>query len=165
MIRLTASAPASAAAAAIGTTSVTFGVSLAMIGSGQARQDPPDQPADGRGVDSQVEPVADVRAGDVQLDRRQARLDAEHLGHRHELVLVLAGDVGDHRRAHRAQVRQVVLDEVLDAVVVQADRVEQARRGLDRPRGRVARAGRNVTVLGITPPSRSSRTNGAISRT
>ncbi len=34
LIRLTASAPASAAAAAIGTTSVTFGVSLAMTGSG-----------------------------------------------------------------------------------------------------------------------------------
>ena len=36
LIRLTASAPPSAAAAAIGTMSVTFGVSLAMIGSGQA---------------------------------------------------------------------------------------------------------------------------------
>ena len=40
LIRLTASAPASAAAAAIGTMSVTFGVSLAMIGSGQARRGP-----------------------------------------------------------------------------------------------------------------------------
>ena len=52
-----------------------------------------------------------------------------------------------------------------DPVVVQADRVEQPRGRLDRARGRVARRGRNVTVLGITPPSRSRRTNGSISRT
>ncbi len=49
--------------------------------------------------------MADVRAGDVQLDRRQARLGAQHLGHRDELIFVLAGDVRDHRRAHRAEVR------------------------------------------------------------
>ena len=79
--------------------------------------------------------MADVRAGDVQLDRRQARLRAQHLGHRDELVFVLAGDVGDHRRAHRAEIRQMMLDEMRDAVVVQADRVEQARGGLDRAQG------------------------------
>ena len=50
-------------------------------------------------------------------------------------------------------------NEVLDAVVVQADRVEQSRRRFDGARGGVARRGLKVTVLGITPPSRSIRTN------
>ena len=122
-----------------------------MIGSGQADADPPHQSADRAGIDTQVEPMADVRAGDVQLDRRQARLDAEHLGHRHELVLVLAGDVGDHRRAHRAEIRQVMLDEMRDAVVIQPDRVEEARGGLDRPWGRVARSRAERHRLGDHP--------------
>ena len=38
-----------------------------------------------------------------------------------------------------------------DAVVVQADRVEQARGGLDRPRGRVPRAGPERHRLGDHP--------------
>ncbi len=139
LIRLTASAPASAAAAAIGTMSVTFGVSLAMIGSGQACANAPHELAHGFGVDAEVEPVADVRARDVQLDRREARLRAQHLGHGDELVLVFPGDVGDHRRAHRAQVRKMVGDEVLDAVVIQADRVEQSRGRLGGTRGWVSR--------------------------
>ena len=41
----------------------------------------------------------------------------------------------------RAEIRQVVLAKVGDAVVIQADRVEQARGRLDRARGRIARAG------------------------
>ena len=116
------------------TMSVTFGVSLAIIGSGPASRTAADDPLDGRGVDPEVEAVAHVRARDVQLDRRQPRLLAEHRGHRDELVLVLARDVGDHRRADGPEVGQVVATEVVDPVVVEADRVEQAGGGLDRPR-------------------------------
>ena len=98
LIRLTASAPASAAAAAIGTRSVTLGVSLAMTGSGQAARTLP--PAShGRGTDSQVESVAHIWTGDIEFDRGQTGLIAEHLRHGDELVFVFAGDVGDHRRA------------------------------------------------------------------
>ena len=66
LIRLTASAPASAAAAAMGTMSCTFGVNLAMIGKGQAPTDPSDQPAHRAGIDSQVQAMAHVGTGDVE---------------------------------------------------------------------------------------------------
>ena len=51
-----------------------------------------------------------------------------------------AGDADDDRRAQPGQVRQLMLDEGLDAVVVQADRIEHAAGGFDRPPGRIAAA-------------------------
>ena len=59
----------------------------------------------------------------------------------------------------------MMVAEMVDAVVVQTDRVEQARRRLDGARVGLPALGWNVTVLGTTPPSRSSRMNPAISRT
>ena len=61
-------------------------------------------------------------------------------GHSHELVVRAAGDADDDRHAERRQVRQMVRDERLDAVVVQADRVEHAGGGFDRSPRRVAGA-------------------------
>ena len=57
--------------------SVTLGVSLAITGTRADRTDATDEPADGIGVDAQVEAVADVRARDVQLDRVEAGVAAD----------------------------------------------------------------------------------------
>src|SRR5271157_5218346 len=99
LIRLTASAPASAAAAAMGTMSLTFGVSLAMIGKGQAlftrRTSRPTAPAS----TPRSRPWLTLGQEDVELDGRQTGVLPEQLRHRDELVLVFAGDVGDDRRA------------------------------------------------------------------
>ncbi len=96
--------------------------------------------------------MADVRARKVELDRRQARLTGQHLGHRHELVLVLAGDIGDHRRADRAKIGHVVLAKMSDSIVIQPDRVEQARSGLDGARSRIAGARLERDGLGDHAP-------------
>ena len=55
-----------------------------------------------------------------------------------ELVVRPAGDADDDRHAEPSQVRHVMLDERLDAVVVQADRIEHAGGRFDRSPGRVA---------------------------
>ena len=136
----TASAPPSAAALAIGTTSVTFGVSLAMSGSGQASRHAADDPPRHRRVGGEVDAAGDVGARQVQLDARPARPSRQLRGHRDELVLGLAGDVDDDGGRQRTQVRQVMVEEVVDAVVVQADGVEHAARRLDGARRRVAGA-------------------------
>ena len=62
------------------------------------------------------------------------------------------------------QIRQVMCDERLVPVVVQADRVEHAGGGFDRSPGRVAGRGACVIVLGTIPPSRLRSTRPAISR-
>ena len=99
-----------------------------MIGSGQASRHPTDQPLDGRGSIPRSSPW--LTFGHEMFSSTAARpgVVADHLGHRDELVLVLAGDVGDDRRADRPEVGQVVAAEVVDAVVVEADGVEHARR-------------------------------------
>ena len=76
-----------------------------------------------------------------------------------------AGDIGDDRGRQRAQIRQVVRDEMVDAVVIQADGVEHPGRRLDGARRRIADArGALVTVLGMMPPSLAKSTTPAISR-
>src|SRR5262249_42590199 len=98
-----------------------------------------DAARDGR-IDGEVGAAGDVRTRQVQLQRRQARLAGQHGGHVDELVLVLAGDVGDDGGRQRAQVGQVGGGEGVDAVVVEADGVEHAGRRLDGARRRVADA-------------------------
>ena len=71
---------------------------------------------------------------------RQALLPAEQFSQLYELVFCLARDVAEDRRGKRPQVGQVMGDEVLDAVVVEANGVEHAGRRLDSPRGWVAGA-------------------------
>ena len=53
----------------------------------------------------------------------------------------------------RFEIRQVVRDEVLDAVVVQPDCIEQTRGSLGRAGVGFPARGGTSTVLGITPPA------------
>lgn len=55
-------------------------------------------------------------------------------------------------RVEPQQVRQVLLEEGLEAVVVQADRVEHARGGLDRTGRRISDAGQGGDGLGDHTP-------------
>ena len=82
----------------------------------------------------------DVRARDVQLERGHAfrvRQDARELD---ILVERAAADVDDHRRAAVAQLRQLFLDEPVDADPLQADRIEHAGGRLDDSFRRMALA-------------------------
>lgn len=92
---------------------------------------PRDESFDHLRIDSQVEPVANVGARKIEFDRGQAGFGADDLGHLDELILVFAGDVDDHRGSDGAEVRQVLADEVIESVVIEADRVEQSRGGFD----------------------------------
>ena len=136
----TASAPASAAAAAMGTMFVTFGVSLAISGRGQTAR----TPATTRRVTSGsvAKSTPPETFGQERFNSSAARpgFFADLLRHRHEFMLRLAGDVGDDGGRQRAQIRQMVSDEMIDAVVVETDGVEHARRRFDRARRRVADA-------------------------
>ena len=134
-----ASAPASSIARAIGRTSATLGESLTSSGRSVG---PPDGGRDRPGgvpVDGELEPaLADVRAADVQLD-------AGHAGHAVEppddLDVVLdrlAGHVDDDRHLPALPDRGVLLDDRVDAGVLEADRVEHPGRRLGDPRRRVA---------------------------
>ena len=81
---------------------------------------------------------ADCSAQMVQLQSRQSFRRCHHRGHLDEVVLRLAGDVGEDGGRQGAQVGNVMKQEMLDAVVVEADGVEHAGRGLDRSRRPVA---------------------------
>src|SRR5438128_568830 len=76
--------------------------------------------------------------------RGQPRLPANELRHLNELVFRCAGNIADDGGRQAPQVRQMMAEEMLDAVIVQPDRVKHARGGLDRtwrwvPRPRLAR--------------------------
>ncbi len=64
----------------------------------------------------------------------------EPTGHLHELFVRAPGNAHDDRHAERGQIGQVMGDERLDAVVVEADRVEHAGGGFDGSPRRVAGA-------------------------
>ena len=138
LINESASAPPASAARAISVMSVTLGVSLARIGQRTRLAHAGDDLFAKRGVCAEIDPAADVRAGHVQFQGVDAGDAFEPGGHRHELVGGLACDADDDRRVERGQVGQLPLDEGLDAVVVQSDRVEHAAGGFDGPRRRIA---------------------------
>ena len=133
-----ASAPPAAAALAIVGMLVTFGVSLAMIGVAVARRQsatsrshiaasvPKSTPPDTFGH----EMLSSIAAMPARPSSRRVMRD--------EFVVRPAGDADDDRHAQAGQVRQMMRDERLDAVVVEADRVEHAGGGLDRSPRRVA---------------------------
>ena len=135
----TASAPPSAAALAIATMSVTFGVSLAMSGMRAGVAAAADDAPRDVGVGGEVDPAGDVRARQVQFQPGQptaAGRSSSAISTNSSSVLPAMLPMTAVGRD--AEVRQVVVEEVVDAVVIEADGVEHAGWGLDRPRRRVA---------------------------
>ena len=142
----TASAPASSAARANDATSVTFGVSFGMIGSRVTLRTA--LTTSNGAVQAAAEldaALLDVRARDVQLDRGHALGVGQDARHLDVLVERGAADVDDDRRAARAQLGQLLVDEPVDADALQADRVQHAGRRLDDARRRDALRARRGT--------------------
>ena len=81
----------------------------------------------------------DVGAGDVDLDGVDRRL-VEAPRDLDVLLDGRAAHVGDEARLGEVELRQDVLDDVVDARVLQADGVEHAGRGLEHAVRRVAEA-------------------------
>ena len=117
---------------------VTLGVSLAMIGVAVARRQSATSRSHELGVGAEIDAARDVGAGDVEFDGGDAGEAVEPGRHADELLVRAAGDADDDRHAERGEIRQVVRDEGLDAVVIEADRVEHAGGGFDRSPRRVA---------------------------
>ncbi len=90
-------------------------------------------------IGAEIHATRHVRAGDVQLQRVHATRLLQLQCHRHILVRLAPSNAHNHARADLTQIRQVMGDEGVNAVVVQADRVEQPGRCLDRAPGRIAR--------------------------
>ncbi len=131
-----ASAPPASAARAISGDAGHVGRQLGDDRCGRGAAAVGDEPlAHGR-IGAEIDAAGDVRAGDVQLQGGDAGEAVEPGRHGHEFVVRAAGNADDDRHAERCQVRQVVRDEGLDPVVIQADRVEHASGRLDgAPRG------------------------------
>ena len=124
-----ASAPADSAARAISAMSVTFGDSLTMSGffEGHAA-------------------AFYVRAGDVHLDEVDVRV-RDLFDHALVFLDRVARDVGDDLRVVLTQEGDLLLDEAVDAGVLEADTVEDALRGLrDAGRGVAEALGRGQTL-------------------
>ena len=130
----TASAPPSAAACAIGTMSVTFGVSLAISGSGQTSRHGAHDPARSR-PDRWRSPMPPATLGHERFSssaphsRSRPTKLRRHLGNSSAVLPAMLPMIAVGKRA---QIRQVVVEEMIDAVVVEADGVEHAARRLER---------------------------------
>ena len=74
----------------------------------------------------------------MQLESRQSGFFPNSLSHLDEFVLVLAGDIRDDDRGQGSQIREMMSNEMFDAVIVEANGIEHARCSLDRPRRLVA---------------------------
>ena len=77
-------------------------------------------------IGREVDPAAHIRARDVEFDGRDLFERIQSLGHLAELGNVVPGDVDDDGRAQAEQIAQVLVEKRLDAVVVQADGVQQS---------------------------------------
>ncbi len=93
-----------------------------------------------RRIGAEIDPAADIGAGDIQFQGIHAGQAVEPGRHVDELLLALARDADDDLRAQPGQIGQQMGDERLDAVVVQADRIEHAAAGFAGPRRRIAGA-------------------------
>ena len=145
------SAPASAQARAMCTMSVTSGDSLAntgCAGSAARRTAPMTRERRDRVAREDLAAALDIRAGDVDLERRHRRVAGSLRAGVDELVGVPAGDRDDGPRAVLGQPGQVVRDERVDPRALQPDRVEHAAGRLGHPRGRATRPRRRHDRLG-----------------
>ena len=88
-----------------------------------------------------------VRAGDVQFNHVDIGL-VEPFCNRDTFFNGRAGNVGKNYRVLGQQVRQFPVNKGINARILQADRVQHARRCFCNSRGGVARTGRNGRSLG-----------------
>ena len=80
-------------------------------------------------IGPQIDTMAHVGAGDVQLQASDAGHPLQAIGQLHKLPLIGASDAHDHRRPTPEQKGELGLQEGVDAVVVEPDRIEQAGGG------------------------------------
>ena len=101
-------------------------------------------PLDRRGrlgrIGAHDEAGLDVRARDVQLDHRHLVARPDGRDERRELVAAEAHHRDDQRHGQLGELRQVRLEEAVEPLVRQPDRVDQPGRRLPQPRRRVALA-------------------------
>jgi hypothetical protein len=91
-------------------------------------------------VGAHHEACLDVRAGDVELDQGDLGPHADRPHQPLDLLGAEAHHGDDQRDRQLRQGRQVLAQEALEALVGQPDRVDQASRGLEQARRRVALA-------------------------
>jgi hypothetical protein len=144
LIAVSASAPASAIARAMGRMSATFGESFHEQRQIRHAPDRRRDLARGVGIDRELEPAtADVRARDVELDPGDARDSLEAARDLDVVADGLACDVDEDRDLPRRPGRRVLLDDRIDARVLQTDRVEH-------PAGRLGHAGVGFPMRGLS---------------
>ncbi len=148
LISETASAPPSCAANAHAATSAQLGVSLTIKRLVQLRSDGAQHTLQRDRVGTDVKAGVHVGTGDVQLHRGYLRARVARSQQLRDLLGGGAHHVGDERHGQTCELGQVLCDVALQALVGQADRVDQAGLGLPQPRRRVAGAWRERDRLG-----------------
>ena len=99
------------------------------------------------GIGAEVDTMADVWAGDIEFQCHNARHPFETIGQLHKLHLIRAGNAHDHRRTTVSQEGQLLAQKSVDAVIVEADRVEQTGRRFHSPPRHVALPGQRGDCL------------------
>ena len=148
LISETASAPPSSAATATAAGSATFGVSFTISGFAvSGRSGLEQRPRLGRLL-ADDQPGLDVRAGDVELDRRDlvARRRPRSTSAR-ELLGARRHHRDDQRHRQLGELRQVVREEALEALVREPDRVDHPGRRLPERGGGLPARGSGVIVF------------------
>ena len=128
-------------------------------------------PADGGGdlargrasIANWMPPAPTLGQRDVELDAGDARHAIEPARDLDVIRDRLAGDVDDHRHPPAGPRPGVLLDDGVDARVLQPDRVEHAARRLGHARRRVADARPSVVPLQQIAPSRWTSTTSPYS--
>ena len=148
LISETASAPCCSAAAATSAGDAQLGVSLTISGFARHWAHGVEQCRELDRVGAEHQPGLDVRAGDVELERGDLVALADGSNQVRDLVGRVAHHVDDQRDRQLGELRQVLREELLEALVGQPDRVQQAGRELVQARRRVALARRERDGLG-----------------
>ena len=138
LISETASAPPSSAATATAAGSATFGVSFTISGLPVSGRRAPSEPAVSVGLLADDQPRVHVRAGDVELDRGDLVAAATALDQ--PARTPRRSSPSPRRSAARGARRAAAgrVEEAVEALVREPDRVDHPGRGLPEPRRRVA---------------------------
>ena len=140
LMRLTASAPCCSAAAATSAGDAQLGVSLTINGFSEIGRTTSSSAGELARVGAHDQPGLDVRARDVELDRRDLVALGEGGDEAGDVLARGAHDVDDQRHGQLGELRQVLLEVAVEALVGQPDRVDHAAGQLPQPRRRVALA-------------------------